>query len=98
MEGVSDIKERIFTGTRERIRPIMLTATTDISGFLPMAFSVSAGAEVPRPLATVAIGGMISATLLTLIVLPVLYMYLEHSKNNMKNRPTLPMRLAIVVI
>lgn len=98
MEGVSDIKERIFTGTRERIRPIMLTATTDIFGFLPMAFSVSAGAEVQRPLATVVIGGMISATLLTLIVLPVLYMYLENRKNKMKNRPTLAMGMGIIFI
>ena len=76
-EGVTSIKDRIFKGTKERIRPIMLTATTDIFGFLPMAFSTSAGAEVQQPLATVVIGGMLTATLLTLIVLPVLYTYIE---------------------
>lgn len=76
-EGVTSIRERILTGTKERIRPIMLTATTDIFGFLPMAFSGSAGAEVQRPLATVVIGGMLTATLLTLVVLPVLYTFVE---------------------
>ena len=76
-EGVTSLKDRILTGTKERIRPIMLTATTDIFGFLPMAFSASAGAEVQRPLATVVIGGMLSATLLTLVVLPVLYTFVE---------------------
>lgn len=76
-EGVTSISDRILTGTKERIRPIMLTATTDIFGFLPMAFSGSAGAEVQRPLATVVIGGMLTATLLTLVVLPVLYTFVE---------------------
>ncbi|MEH6657332.1 MULTISPECIES: CusA/CzcA family heavy metal efflux RND transporter [Leeuwenhoekiella] len=76
-EGVISIKDRIFQGTKERIRPIILTATTDIFGFLPMAFSTSAGAEVQQPLATVVIGGMLTATLLTLVVLPVLYTFIE---------------------
>ncbi len=76
-EGMTNIEERILTGTKERIRPILLTATTDIFGFLPMAFSTSAGAEVQRPLATVVIGGMLTATLLTLVVLPVLYSLVE---------------------
>ncbi|WP_405198906.1 CusA/CzcA family heavy metal efflux RND transporter [Christiangramia sp. LLG6405-1] len=79
-EGVTSIKDRIFTGTKERIRPIMLTATTDIFGFLPMAFSTSAGAEVQQPLATVVIGGMLTATLLTLVVLPVLYTFVERKR------------------
>jgi len=101
MEGMTDIKERIFTGTRERIRPIMLTATTDIFGFLPMAFSASAGAEVQRPLATVVIGGMISATILTLIVLPILYMYLEKRKertNKNTANPSLAMGIGVLFI
>ncbi|MDR9442846.1 MAG: CusA/CzcA family heavy metal efflux RND transporter [Schleiferiaceae bacterium] len=79
-EGMTDLTQRIKVGTRERIRPIMLTATTDILGFLPMAFSQSAGAEVQQPLATVVIGGMLSATLLTLVVLPVLYALVEKQK------------------
>ena len=72
-EGIKNPLERILTGSKRRVRPILLTALTDILGFMPMAFSVSAGAEVQRPLATVVIGGLISATLLTLMVLPVLY-------------------------
>ncbi|MCB9050524.1 MAG: CusA/CzcA family heavy metal efflux RND transporter [Lewinellaceae bacterium] len=76
-EGVADLKERIIQGARRRIRPILLTALTDILGFLPMALSGSAGAEVQRPLATVVIGGLITSTLLTLFVLPILYRWTE---------------------
>ncbi|MEX2564342.1 MAG: CusA/CzcA family heavy metal efflux RND transporter [Cyclobacteriaceae bacterium] len=76
-EGITDLGERIKQGARRRIRPILLTALTDIFGFLPMAISTSAGAEVQRPLATVVIGGMITATLLTLFVLPILYRWTE---------------------
>ena len=72
-EGIYSLKEIIVKGSVRRIRPILLTASTDILGFLPMAVSSSAGAEVQRPLATVVIGGMFTATLLTLVVLPVLY-------------------------
>jgi cobalt-zinc-cadmium resistance protein CzcA len=68
---------RITTGAKRRIRPILLTAGTDILGFLPMALSSSAGAEVQRPLATVVIGGMLSATILTLFILPILYRWVE---------------------
>ncbi|MDN5204983.1 CusA/CzcA family heavy metal efflux RND transporter [Fulvivirgaceae bacterium BMA10] len=73
MEGVKDIRERVLKGTTMRLRPVLLTATAAAMGFFPMAFSTSAGAEVQRPLATVVIGGLITATLLTLVVLPVLY-------------------------
>ena len=76
-EGMSDLNERIRLGARRRIRPILLTALTDVLGFLPMAVSTSAGAEVQQPLATVVIGGMITATLLTLFVLPILYRWVE---------------------
>lgn len=72
-EGVSDITERVLRGTRVRLRPVLMTASVASLGFLPMAISVSAGAEVQKPLATVVIGGLITATLLTLVVLPVLY-------------------------
>ncbi len=74
------LKERIFKGTKERIRPIFLTASTDILGFLPMAISSSAGAEVQRPLATVVIGGLLTASLLTLIVIPIVYEMVESRK------------------
>ncbi|MDY7091539.1 MAG: CusA/CzcA family heavy metal efflux RND transporter [Acidobacteriota bacterium] len=60
-------------GARLRLRAVLMTASTDIIGFLPMAVATSAGAEVQRPLATVVVGGLITATLLTLLVLPALY-------------------------
>jgi heavy metal efflux system protein len=59
------------------LRPVLMTALVASLGFLPMALSQGAGAEVQRPLATVVIGGLISATLLTLVVLPVLYTFFE---------------------
>ncbi|PRY14312.1 cobalt-zinc-cadmium resistance protein CzcA [Pontibacter ummariensis] len=76
-EGVESIRERILRGTHTRLRPVIMTASVASLGFLPMAISTSAGAEVQQPLATVVIGGLITATLLTLVVLPVLYYYLE---------------------
>ncbi|MBB6328469.1 cobalt-zinc-cadmium resistance protein CzcA [Algoriphagus iocasae] len=98
-EGVTSIRDRIFTGTKERIRPIMLTATTDILGFMPMAFSASAGAEVQRPLATVVIGGMLTATLLTLVVLPVLYTLVEGRSDRRKSlkAPNANVIIALIV-
>ncbi len=84
-EGKMNINDIITKGSIRRIRPILLTASTDILGFLPMAVSASAGAEVQRPLATVVIGGMLTSTMLTLVVLPVLYRWVEGSLP-----PTLP--------
>tara|TARA_R110001583_G_scaffold10417_12_gene47975 strand:- start:32152 stop:36438 length:4287 start_codon:yes stop_codon:yes gene_type:complete len=83
-EGKLHINDIIKKGSIRRIRPILLTASTDILGFLPMAISASAGAEVQRPLATVVIGGMLTSTLLTLIVLPILYKYVESGKKTIK--------------
>src|SRR3546814_4289193 len=77
-EGITDIKERIMKGTYIRLRPVIMTASVASLGFLPMALSTSAGAEVQRPLATVVIGGLVTATMLTLVVLPVIYFYLEN--------------------
>ncbi len=85
-EGTTDLKQRIRLGARRRIRPILLTALTDVLGFLPMAVSRSAGAEVQQPLATVVIGGMITATLLTLFVLPVLYYLVENRSKTPRMR------------
>lgn len=76
-EGMTDVFQRVYQGTATRLRPVIMTASVASLGFLPMALSGSSGAEVQRPLATVVIGGLISATLLTLIVLPVLYYYFE---------------------
>ncbi len=76
-EGMENIVDRIRTGTKVRLRPVILTAAVASLGFLPMALSTSEGAEVQKPLATVVIGGLITATLLTLIVIPILYYYSE---------------------
>jgi cobalt-zinc-cadmium resistance protein CzcA len=70
---VDNLKERVLIGTKQRLRPVLMTASAAAFGFFPMAFSTSAGAEVQRPLATVVIGGLITATFLTMVVLPVLY-------------------------
>ncbi len=72
--GLKDAAERIRQGTATRLRPVLMTASVASLGFLPMALSNGAGAEVQRPLATVVIGGLLTATLLTLFVLPALYM------------------------
>jgi len=72
-KGIADVNERIIKGSSERLRPVLLTAAAAALGFFPMAFSTNVGAEVQRPLATVVIGGLFTATLLTMIVLPVLY-------------------------
>lgn len=93
-EGMSDLNERIRLGARRRIRPILLTALTDVLGFLPMAVSTSAGAEVQQPLATVVIGGMITATLLTLFVLPILYRWVE----NRSAKVTVPKALTVLLL
>ncbi|WP_414655342.1 efflux RND transporter permease subunit [Flavobacterium sp. UBA7680] len=83
-EGILDPLQRVIIGTKTRLRPVLMTAAVASLGFLPMALSTSGGAEVQKPLATVVIGGLISATLLTLIVLPILYLLLE--KFNRKER------------
>ncbi|WP_046243762.1 CusA/CzcA family heavy metal efflux RND transporter [Hymenobacter terrenus] len=77
-EGLTDLRARILEGTHIRLRPVLMTAAVASLGFLPMALSTSAGGEVQKPLATVVIGGLLTATLLTLLVLPVLY-YLEET-------------------
>jgi heavy metal efflux system protein len=79
-DGWKDLKNLVFEGTKHRLRPVLMTAAVASFGFLPMALSNGSGAEVQRPLATVVIGGLISATLLTLFVLPVLYMIFEKKK------------------
>ncbi len=76
-QGMKDINELILKGTTDRLRPVLLTAAAAALGFLPMAISSSAGAEVQRPLATVVIGGLFTATLLTMLVLPILYKILD---------------------
>lgn len=95
-EGVTDIYERVRIGTKVRLRPVLMTAMVASLGFLPMAISSSSGAEVQRPLATVVIGGLITATALTLLVLPVLYIYFTKSTFKMKKNKTLPTAILLL--
>jgi cobalt-zinc-cadmium resistance protein CzcA len=81
-DGIGDIRSRVLEGTHVRFRPILTTALVAALGFLPMAISTQAGAEVQKPLATVVIGGLITALLLTLLVLPVLYEWEENNSSN----------------
>jgi cobalt-zinc-cadmium resistance protein CzcA len=83
--GMTNIKDRIYEAAHERLRPILLTAMAAIMGFIPMAVSNSGGAEVQRPLATVVIGGLLTATFLTLVVIPILYYWLESQKEKKRN-------------
>jgi cobalt-zinc-cadmium resistance protein CzcA len=85
-EGSFDTMEALIKqGTKDRLRAVLLTAVAAALGFLPMAVSTNAGAEVQRPLATVVIGGLITATLLTLVVLPVLYAYFNKPREEKKS-------------
>lgn len=77
-EGLEQ-REAVITGSIDRLRPVLMTATCGALGFVPMAISGSAGAEVQRPLATVVIGGLITCTILTLLVLPAIYRWFEPS-------------------
>jgi len=74
--------EAIQEGALTRLRPILMTALVASLGFIPMAIATGTGAEVQRPLATVVIGGILSATLLTLLVLPLLYELLYRNKDH----------------
>jgi cobalt-zinc-cadmium resistance protein CzcA len=85
--------QHIIDATQDRLRAVLLTASSTALGFLPMAISTGAGAEVQRPLATVVIGGLITSTLLTLIILPVLYA-LKNNPSKLRLNP----KLSIFVI
>jgi cobalt-zinc-cadmium resistance protein CzcA len=82
--GMKNLIRIVLMGTKIRLRPVLMTACVASLGFLPMALSNGSGAEVQRPLATVVIGGLFSATLLTLFVLPILFILFE-SKNSVRN-------------
>jgi cobalt-zinc-cadmium resistance protein CzcA len=76
------LRSAILSGAATRLRPVLMTALVASFGFVPMALSHGAGAEIQRPLATVVIGGVITSTLLTLIVLPTLYERVERRSRN----------------
>ena len=94
--GMNNLYKRILVGTQQRLRPVLLTAMAAAMGFLPMAISTSAGAEVQRPLATVVVGGLISATFLTLLVLPVLYAIFDRKGKSKKRVSGFPMFLVVI--
>jgi len=85
-EGVTDITERVLKGLHIRLRSVILTGAAPALGFLPMVISTSAGAEVQKPLATVVIGGLITATILTLIILPVFYVAFSSGRSKLLSK------------
>jgi cobalt-zinc-cadmium resistance protein CzcA len=97
-EHSGTIDALVKQGTMNRLRAVLLTASAAALGFLPMAISTNAGAEVQRPLATVVIGGLISATMLTLVVLPVLYAYLNRKREERKTVAKLPTTILTLVV
>jgi len=96
-EGINDVRERIVKATQIRLRPVVMTAAVASLGFLPMALSQGSGAEVQKPLATVVIGGLITATLLTLVVLPCIY-YLTNNPGTMKRKMKIAPKSAGMII
>jgi heavy metal efflux system protein len=80
-EQGKDVRSAVTEGSLTRLRPVLMTAAVAAFGFIPMALSTSAGAEVQRPLATVVIGGILSSTFLTLVLLPVLYEWAEKNRS-----------------
>lgn len=95
-EGYTNLVKIVMLGTKTRLRPVLMTAAVASLGFLPMALSNGSGAEVQRPLATVVIGGLITATFLTLFLLPILYILFE--KINFKMKPNaIPLLLFLLV-
>lgn len=79
-KGKLNVMDAVREGAAQRLRPVLMTALVAALGFIPMAVNTGIGAEVQRPLATVVIGGIISATILTLLVLPVLYTWFEKDR------------------
>jgi cobalt-zinc-cadmium resistance protein CzcA len=75
----TDIRTTVWSGSLLRLRPMLMTALVASLGFVPMAVATGAGGEVQRPLATVVIGGIITSTFLTLVLLPVLYEWLVYN-------------------
>lgn len=79
-EKTSDLRKAVIEGTADRLRPVLMTALVASFGFIPMAFNTGPGSEVQRPLATVVIGGLVTSTLATLMLLPVIYYIVENRK------------------
>ncbi|MCX2739400.1 CusA/CzcA family heavy metal efflux RND transporter [Pontibacter anaerobius] len=101
LAGGLTLREIVLEGTKTRLRPVLMTASVASLGFLPMALSMGAGAEVQRPLATVVIGGLVVATLLTLFVLPSLYILFEkgaHHKDKSSKAVATMVSIALLLL
>jgi len=97
-EGIMNLNKIVIMGSKMRLRPVLMTAFVASLGFLPMALSNGAGAEVQRPLATVVIGGLLIATLLTLFVLPILYILFENKNINKAKLNKFPLILLFLTL
>ncbi|MBI5772372.1 MAG: efflux RND transporter permease subunit [Verrucomicrobia bacterium] len=89
-EEGKDLLTAVVEGSLTRLRPVLMTAAVASLGFVPMAVATGAGAEVQRPLATVVIGGILSSTFLTLVLLPVLYAWVEKKTAPVETKPSTP--------
>ncbi|MDZ7791055.1 MAG: CusA/CzcA family heavy metal efflux RND transporter [Xanthomonadales bacterium] len=87
-QRTGDLFEAVVEGAMTRLRPVLMTALVASLGFVPMALNTGTGAEVQRPLATVVIGGIVSSTLLTLLVLPILYLWTHQGSKSWNNEPS----------
>ncbi|MCG2612056.1 CusA/CzcA family heavy metal efflux RND transporter [Flavobacterium sp. SM15] len=96
--GMTNITRVVVDGTRKRLRPVLMTAFVASLGFLPMALSNGAGAEVQRPLATVVIGGLLVATFLTLFVLPLLFIQFEKGIPMNSFKKKMPVILILMIL
>ncbi|KJF42941.1 efflux RND transporter permease subunit [Draconibacterium sediminis] len=83
-EKKGNLKKLVIEGSVDRLRPVLMTALVASLGFIPMAFNTGPGSEVQRPLATVVIGGLVTSTFLTLLVLPIAYYWIERKKSPVK--------------
>jgi cobalt-zinc-cadmium resistance protein CzcA len=83
-ESRKPLKKLVIEGSADRLRPVLMTALVASLGFIPMAFNSGPGSEVQRPLATVVIGGLVTSTLLTLLVLPTIYLWVEKRNVSIK--------------
>ena len=89
-DPVRDEDDALLEGCSTRLRPVLMTALVASIGFVPMAIATGTGAEVQRPLATVVIGGIVSSTLLTLLVLPALYRVAHRGGRGARRAPVAP--------
>ncbi len=97
----TNLKDMVLHGANDRLRPVILTAASAAMGFFPMAVSNGAGAEVQKPLATVVIGGLVTSTILTMIILPILFTLFDGKKITMKRRKKktiIPPTLTIILL